>query len=163
MPVQDPPKNQFQPKGRVKVVKGSILAPENAGLRFVLSVTNMAGKTENPLYPLFEKKWPKVKQEARGWYATKTGAYKLGAVNTTAVQSDTWAIHMLCQDEDLTIQTAALKTCLKEVCKMAKYERATIHISSLLVEAVPELQELVSELLVDQGVGVSYYEEPTAQ
>lgn len=162
MPVQDPPKNPFQPKGRVKIVKGSILAPENAGLRFVLSVTNTVGKAENPLYPLFEKKWPKAKQEAKGWFNTRDGKYKLGAVNSTAVQSDTWIIHMLCQNEELTTQADALKTCLKEVCKMAKYERATVHVSTLLTDAVPDLTELLNSELVDNGVSVCFYEEPTS-
>lgn len=157
---QEQPKNKFQQSGRVKVIQGSILSPQNAGLRFVLSVTNMVGKTENPLYPLFEKKWPKVKQEARGWYATKTGAYKLGAINTTSVQSDTWIIQMLCQDEKLQTDQDGLEKCLKEVCKQAKYERATVHVSTLLTDAIPELQELLNKHLVDQGVSVTYYEEP---
>lgn len=163
MPVQEPPKNKFQQLGRVKIVKGSILSPENAGLRFVLSVTNLVGKMESPLYPLFDKKWPKAKQEARGWYVNKTGAYKLGAVNTTAVQSDTWIIHLLCQDDKLNVQADALKTCLKEVCKMAKYERATVHVSNLLTEAAPEMTDLLDSELVQQGVSVSFYNEPTAQ
>jgi len=154
--------NRFQPQGRVKLIKGSILAPENAGLRFVLSVTNMVGKPESPLYPLFEKKWKKVKEEARGWYATKTGAYKLGAVNTTAVQSDTWVIHMLCQDDELKTDVKALETCLEAVCKSAKYEKATVHVSTLLTDAIPELQDLLTEHLVKQGVSVSFYEEPEA-
>ena len=150
----------FQPQGRTKVIKGSILAPENAGLRFVLSVNNLDGKPEgNPLLPIFDKKWPKVKAEARGWWATKTGAYKLGAVNTTAVQSDTWVIHMLCQGADLAVDSAALQKCLKEVCKMAKYERASVHVSTLLTDAVPELTDLLQKELVENGVSVSYYEE----
>lgn len=153
--------NKFQQPGRLKVVQGSILNPHNAGLRFVLNLNNMAGKAESPLYPIFEEKWPKVKQEAKGWFNTRTGAYKLGAVNTTAVQSDTWVVHMLCQTEELQTDQAGLEKCLKEVCKMAKYERATVHVSSLLVSAVPELQELLNTQLVDQGVSVSFYEEPS--
>jgi hypothetical protein len=156
-------KNKFLQPGRVKVVQGSIVNPENAGLRFILSVNNLAGKAESPLYPVFEKKWPKVKQEAKGWFNTRTGAYKLGALNTTAVQSDTWVIHMLCQDEDLKTDATALETCLKEVCKMAKYERATVHVSSLLTLAVPELTELLKTRLIEQGVSVSFYEEPDAK
>ncbi len=153
--------NKFQPQGKTKVIKGSILAPENAGLRFVLSVNNLAGKSEgHPLYSVFEKKWKKVKEEARGWYATKTGAYKLGAVNTTAVQSDTWVIHMLCQNEELQTDVAGLQKCLKEVSKMAKYERASVHVSSLLTEAVPEITALLKTELVDNGVSVYFYEEP---
>jgi hypothetical protein len=152
--------NRFKNPGKTKIIQGSILAPHNAGLRFVLSVNNLAGKPDgHPLYPLFEKKWKKVREEARGWYATKTGAYKLGAVNTTATQSDTWAIHMLCQDENLQTNSAALETCLKEVCKMAKYERATVHVSTLLTDAVPEMMGLLNTELVEQGVSVFFYEE----
>jgi hypothetical protein len=152
--------NKFQASGNVKTIKGSILAPHNAGLRFILSVNNLAGKNEgNPMLPIFDKKWPKVKAEARGWFATKTGAYKLGAVNTTAVQSDTWAIHMLCQNEDFSVDVPGLTKCLKEVCKMAKYERATVHVSTVLTNSIPELTDALVEQLVNQGVSVSFYEE----
>lgn len=154
-------KKRFGPKGKTKLIKESILAPHNAGLRFVLSVTNLAGKPDNnPLYPTFEKKWKKVREEARGWYATKTGAYKLGAVNTTAVQSDTWVIHLLCQDENQNTDVAGLEKCLKEVCKSAKYERATVHVSTLLTDAIPELNEALQTQLLDEGVNVYFYEEP---
>jgi len=157
---QDKPVNRFQVQGKTKVIDGSILSPQNAGLRFVLSVNNLAGKPDNhPLYPLFDKKWKKVKEEARGWYATKTGAYKLGAVNTTAVQSDTWVIHLLCQDEQLQTDSAALEKCLKEVCKMAKYEQATVHVSALLTNAVPEMVEFLKTELVENGVSVYLYNE----
>lgn len=155
-------KSKFQQQGRVKVVQGSILAPENAGLRFVLNVANMAGKPESPLYPIFEKKWSAVKKEVKGWFNTRTGAYKLGAVNTTSVQSDTWVLNLLCQTEDLETSEAGLQTCLKEVCKMAKYERATVHVSTLLTDAVPSLNELLTKELVENGVSVYYYEEPSA-
>lgn len=156
----EPEKNKFQPAGRVKVIQGSILAPENAGLRFVLNVNNMAGKAEGPMYPLFDKKWPRVKQEAKGWYNTRTGAYKLGAVSTVAVQSDTWIIGLLCQDEELLTNEQALTACLKEVTKLAKLERATVHVSNVLTQAVPELIELLTKELVEQGVSVCFYEEP---
>lgn len=151
---------RFIQPGRTKVIRGSILAPENAGLRFVLSINNMEGKPEgNPMLPTFDKKWPKVRAEARGWYATKTGTYKLGAVNTTAVQSDTWVIHMLCQDKDLTVHTDALEKCLNEVAKMAKYERATVHVSTILTNSVPDLTNLLTTCLVQRGVSVNFYEE----
>lgn len=153
---------QFQTQGRVKVINGSILAPENAGLRFVLNVANMAGKVESPLYPVFEKKWPTVKKEVKGWFNTRDGKYKLGALNTTAVQSDTWVVNMLCQDADLQTQTDGLTACLKEVCKSAKYERASVHVSTLLTTAIPELQELLTKELVENGVSVYFYDEPKA-
>ena len=153
--------NKFQSAGRVKTIKGSILAPEYAGLRFVLSVNNLAGKNEgNPMLPIFDKKWPKVKAESRALYATKTGAYKLGKiVGTTATQSDIWVLHLLVQDETLKINLGAVESCLKEVCKMAKYEKATIHISNLLVDLIPELPNLVNDLIVKEGISVNYYDE----
>lgn len=152
--------NRFQPQGKTKLIKGSILAPENAGLRFVLSVNNTQGKVEgNPLLPLFDKKWKQVRQETKGWYANKTGAYKLGAINTTAVQSDTWVIHMLCQGDDLTVDAKGLEECLKKVCASAKYERATVHVSTVLTDAIPELNELLTKQLVENGVSVYFYEE----
>lgn len=152
----------FQPQGRVKVIQGSIVAPQNAGLRFVLNVANTAGKAEGPMYALFEKKWPTVKREVRGWYTTRDGKYKLGAVHTLAVQSDTWVVSMLCQDDDLQNNDDAMRACLKDVCKSAKYEKATVHVSTKLTEALPALQELINEELVIQGVSVNFYEEPEA-
>lgn len=151
---------RFQQPGRVKVVQGSIVAPHNAGLRFVLNVANTGGKPESPMYALFEKKWPTVKREVRGWFTTRDGKYKLGAVHNVAVQSDTWVVSLLCQDDDLKNHDDALRTCLKEVCKSAKYERASVHVSTKLTDLVPSLQELLTEELVNEGVAVNYYEEP---
>lgn len=153
--------NKFQPQGRTKVVNASILAPENAGLRFVLSVNNLLGKPEgNPLLPIFDKKWAKVRENSRGWFATKTGAYKLGAVNMLAVQSDTWVANMLVQDEKLKVSLDGLTACLKQVCTQAKYEKASVHISSVLTDLVPELVTLAKTLLIDEGVSVYFYNEP---
>ncbi len=151
---------KFQTLGKTKLVKGTILSPEPAGLRFVLSVNNMVGKAETKLHSVFDKKWKKVREETRGWYANKTGAYKLGAINTTAVQSDTWVIHMLCQDKDLNLDDKAVEECLKKVCDLAKYEKATVHISSLLKEMIPSLNDLLNKYLVEKGISVYTYEEP---
>lgn len=151
--------NRFKPVGKTKFIKGSILNPENAGLRFILSINNLEGKPQNPLFPIFDKKWKKVREDSRGWFATKTGAYKLGAINTTAVQSDTWVIHMLCQKADLTTDVKGLEDCLKKVCASAKYEQATVHVSDILIEAIPELKGLLATHLIENGVSVYFYEE----
>jgi len=151
--------NRFKQAGKLKTIQGSILSPHNAGLRFVLSVNNMAGKPENPLFPIFDKKWKQVRQESRGWFANKTGSYKLGAITTTAVQSDTWVIHMLCQDENLKVDLTALEACLKKTADMAKYEHASVHVSSILVELVPEISELLNSQFINEGINVHLYEE----
>lgn len=154
--------NKFQVKGKTKLVKGSILTPEGGGLRLVLNITNMAGKAEGPLYPIFEKKWKKVKEEVKGWYSTKTGAYKLGAINSTAVQSDVWVVHCLAQDDQLHVDAKGLEDCLKKVCATALYEKASLHVSSLLTSQVPGLEDLLTKCLVEKGVSVFFYEEPVA-
>ena len=152
--------NKFLNPGRVKVVQGSILTPENTGLRLVLNVANMRGKAEGPMYPLFDKKWRQVKTEVKGWYNTRTGAYKLGAIHQVSVQSDVWLVSMLCQNEELQTDLSGLKTCLTAVRKLAQYEHATVHLSTLLTETIPELTDLLQSELVDQGVSVSFYKEP---
>lgn len=155
--------NRFKVTGKTKLINGSILAPFNAGLRFVLSVNNEVGDPKgNPLLALFDKKWKTVRAESRGWFATKTGAYKLGAINTSAVQSDTWVIHMLCQDKDLKTDVKGLQDCLKKVCTNALYEKATVHVSTILCKSMPELKPLLESELVANGVNVYFYEEPEA-
>jgi hypothetical protein len=90
----------------------------------------------------------------------KTGAYKTGAIHTVCVQSDTWCISMLARDKDMNVDLVGLEKCLKEVCKTAIYERASVHISTILTEEIPELTDLVNQEIVSKGVSVAYYEEP---
>jgi len=153
--------NAFQPKGTVKVIKGTIIMPEAGGLKFILSPVNMAGKPDgNPLLPIFDKKWNKVRAEARGLFASKTGTYKLGSVaGVTAVQSDVWVQHILCQDEKLKVDLKALEECLKKVATSAVYEKASVHVSSILVSAIPELPDMLKEQCVSKGLSVYFYEE----
>jgi hypothetical protein len=155
--------NKFQVKGTVKVIKGTIVMPEAGGLKFILSPINMAGKPEgNPLLPVFDKKWSKVRADARSTYASKTGAYKLGTgfTSTLAVQSDVWVIHCLCQDENMKTDLKSLEECLKKVAASAIYEKASLHVSSVLITAIPELPDMLTKFCVEKGVSVLYYQEP---
>lgn len=148
----------FAPKGKTKVVKGTILAPENAGLRFVLNTLSLSGKPDGELFSLFDKKWSRVRSESKGWYATRQN-FKLGAINTTAVQSDTWILTMLVKNEEDQLDESALDVCLKKICDMAKYERATVHVSSLLTDEFPALADKLNTALVANGISVVFYEE----
>lgn len=150
--------NMFAPKGKTKVVKGTILAPENAGLRFVLNTLSLSGKPDGELFSLFDKKWSRVRSESKGWYATRQN-FKLGAINTTAVQSDTWILTMLVKNEEDQLDESALDVCLKKICDMAKYERATVHVSSLLTDEFPALADKLNTALVANGISVVFYEE----
>ena len=152
------PRNPFKVVGKERQLQGSVLNPQNGGLHFVLSFTNTAGKGESPLYPLFDTRWRKVKEDARSWFVNKTGAYKLGAINHTAVQSDTWVIHLLCQKDDLKVDSDALRTALTATLKLAKAERASVHVASELVSFCPELPELLRDLFIEDGLNVYYYQ-----
>jgi hypothetical protein len=150
--------NKFQQPGKFKVVKGTILAPENAGLRFVLTVVSMAGKPEGAYFNLLHKKWPKVREELKGWFAAK-GDYKMANVKELAVQSDVWVLNMLCVNDQGVLDEKALSTCLEKVCARAKYEKATVHVSNVLLNSVDGLEEALKKNLVNQGVSVNSYED----
>ncbi len=146
-------------KGKSKSIKGSVLMPHYAGLRFVLNFASMNGDADGGLYNVFAKKWSKVREAVKGWYASKDGKYKLGAVNHTAVQSDLWVVHLLVKGEDGSIKDEVVEHALKEVAKQADYEHASVHISELLVQEFPNLKKLAETQLIDKGIDVSYYDE----
>jgi hypothetical protein len=150
--------SKFLPKGKVKTVKGSILNPEYAGLRLILNFVNQSGKPEGSLYSLFDKKWKKVKEETKGWYASRIN-FKLGEINTIAVQSDTWVINCLCQNEGNSVQETALNDCIKKIASIAKNEKASVHVSVELFKDFPNLMQNLNTHLVDSGINVSVYEE----
>lgn len=152
--------NKFKKLGKTKLVNSTILCPEYGNLGIILNLANMAGKAESPLMPLFDKKWMRVREDVRSWYVNKTGEYKLGAINNMAVQSDVWIVHMLCQDVELKTDIKALKECLKKVCTLSKYEKAGIHVSTLLTDSIPEMSNLLTETLINEGVSVYFYQEP---
>lgn len=150
--------NKFAIKGKVKNIKGTIIAPETGNLKFVLNVLAMTDKPDSPLFDLFDKKWKKVKEEAKGWYARREN-FKLGATMTTAVQSDVWVLSLLCKDKDNALDAAGLEKALGTVAGMAVYEKAGVHVSGLLTKEVPEIVEMIDKVLIPKGVNVYYYEE----
>lgn len=151
-------KNKFAVSGKMKIVKGSILQPEGSGLRLILVAASESGKPDSDLYGVLDKKWKAAKVELKGWHAVHT-TFKLGSVKEVAVQSDVWLMNMLCLDKNGKVNDKALFTCLKEVCKVALYEKASVHCSTMLTDTFPQLQGLLKEHLVEKGVSVFFYEE----
>src|SRR5271165_3182058 len=114
--------NKFTPRGKTKVVNATILAPENAGLRFILNVDGQDGKFTSPLSLLLAKRWAKVKEDNSYWFATQFN-FKLGSLNETAVASDTWVISMLVQDKTGKVDQKGLKAAIKKLSDKAEYEK----------------------------------------
>ena len=154
--------NKFVPKGKSKIVTGSILTPEYAGLRLIINFVNLSGKADSAMTELLDKKWKKIKEEVKGWHATRVN-FKLGQVNTIAVQSDVWVINCLCQDENLKIDSKAIEGCIKKISEMALNEKASVHVSNILVNEYPDIVKLLTEKLLDNGINVSYYQEQVAK
>lgn len=157
-PTQPEQVKMFAVKGRTKVIKGTILTPEMAGLRLVMAVASETGKPESPLYELLDKKWKNAKAELKGWYQQHTN-FKLGNVQETAVNSDVWIMHCLFLNKEGEVDEKALHSCLKKLADRAKSEKASVHVSTMLTDQFSNLETLLKEYLLDQGVSVYYYKE----
>ncbi len=152
--------NKFVTQGKTKLVKGTILTPELGNLRLVLVPCSEKGDAKSDLYDLLNRKWKQARAELKGWYSNHIN-FKLGNIQSTAVQSDTWVVHCLCEDKDGVLNEKALAACIKKVADLAKYERASVHVSTLVTSKVPQLSELLVKELLEKGTSVYFYEEAT--
>jgi len=150
---------KFVTAGKVKQVKATILAPELAGLRLIINACAQNGKFDAPLEALLTKRWANVRQSYKEWYATQHN-FKLGLLNTTPVTSDTWVVNLLVKDKEGKFDSNAVKVAIKKLLDLCKYEKASVHVSDLLVSEIPELSNILIENLVDDGVNVFFYTEP---
>lgn len=143
----------------MKQVNATILAPELAGLRLIVNVCGQNGKFDSKLDTLLTKRWAKTREDYKEWYATQHN-FKLGMLNTTAVASDTWVASLLVKNKEDVVDPVALKTAVKKLGELCKYEKASAHISTLVLDEVPELKELLVKGLVEEGINVFTYVEP---
>lgn len=153
--------NSFVTQGKTKVVQGSILSPELGNLRLVVVPCSETGKPDTELHALLNRKWRPVTAELKGWYSNHVN-FKLGNIQSTAVQSDTWCVHTLCFNKEGELDEKALAVCVKKLADLAKYEKASLHVSTLTVASVPTLPDLLKAECLDKGIPVYYYEEVVA-
>jgi hypothetical protein len=154
--------NRFTPQGRVKEVNASVISPQNAGLRLIVNVVGQDGKFDSKLDTLLTKQYPKLKSDFREWYATQHD-FKPGLLNTTALASDCWGVSMLVKDKTGKVDLKALQAGVKKLAVLAKYEQASVHISNILVQEIPELKDLVLEQVAGNGINCYFYTEPTKE
>ena len=149
---------KFRVMGKNKTITGTILVPEASGLRMIMAAAPESGKPDDGLYGLLETKWKNVKSELKGWFQHQVN-YKLGNIQETAVNSDVWIVHCLFIDKAGKVDEKALDSCLKKLCQKAKYDKGTVHVSTLLTKAVSGLEAKLVKELVENGVSVFFYEE----
>lgn len=153
---------RFTIPGKVKEVNASITAPQNAGLRIILNAVGQDGKFDSKLDQIITKRYPSVRLAAREWFATQHD-FKMGFLKSTATASDCWVVNALVKDKAGKVDPAALKLAVKKLADLAKYENASVHVSNILVEEMPELRELVLAQIATNGTHCYFYNEPTAK
>lgn len=149
---------KFIQPAKVKHVKGSVIAPENAGLRIILNLCSQSGKYNSTLFSALTKRWMRVREDYKNWFAGQVN-FKLGNISTTAIASDTWVVHSLCFDKEEALNAEALKACVKKIVTLAKSEKASLHVSEFLFRDVPELKTLLEQEVPTQGVLLYEYSE----
>lgn len=147
--------NKFAQKGRLKKINGSIINPESSGLRFILSFVGLGGKYDGD-NKIFADRWLKTNSEYKSWYVNRQN-FKTGAFIEVPVASDIWIIELATFDKEGALDTKALASGLKKVSERAKYEHASVHMASELVEKTEGLDSLIQTLFIDNGVNVSIY------
>lgn len=150
---------KFTPPGKSKIIQGTIISPQSSDLKLVLAVCSLNGKPDSELYKLFDRKWKIASAELKGWHQHHVD-FKLGNVKTISVQSDVWISNALCLSAEGVLDEVALAKCIKKIGEVAKYEKGSVHVSSLLTTAIPQLPALLMEYCIENGVSVSLYEEP---
>jgi len=148
---------KFNVKGKVRVVQGTVSQTNTGSLAMILAVIGENGKPDSKTYDLLDKKWSKVKAEAKGWWQSQFD-FRLGNLHQSAVQSDTWVMHLLCVNKEGVVDEKALASCLKKLTTEAQSNRASIHVSSALVDQVPQLGDQLQGL-VDAGINCFLYKE----
>lgn len=154
--------SRFVAKGRSKVVVGSVLNPENAGLRVIVNFVGLDGTFNAPLDKALTTKWLNVRKANYEWYSNQF-MFKAGNINTTAVASDVFVCNVLARGKDGKIDPKALALGIKKLADYAKYEKASVHVSSVLTNEIPELEGMLTASLVDTGTNVYYYQEAAAK
>mgnify|MGYP001559346668 CR=1 FL=1 len=96
--------------------------------------------------------------ELTGWYSNHID-FKLGSLHTTAVQSDVWLVHALCIDKTGKVDAKAVTACVKKIAVMARYERASVHVSTLVTDEMPEVMDMMNVEMIEKGTSVYFYEE----
>jgi hypothetical protein len=154
--------NKFVQSGRVKTVQSSVLNPVNSGLKLIVNLCSQTGKFEQELDKALTKKWARVREDYKTTYATQTNC-KLGSLVDSSVSSDTWVMNMIVRNKEDVLDEAGLTLAVKNLAKLAKYEKASVHVSAKLFTEVPKFKELIDTLVVAEGIHLYVYDETAAK
>jgi hypothetical protein len=147
--------SRFVTPGRFRQASSELVVPENSGLRFILNPINTKADFDNEINLTLSKKWRKVREDGKGWYANRTN-FKTGECQSVAIQSDVWVINFIILDEANKVIEGAFEPAMKKIAALAKYEHASIHISSKMME-LPGFEAAAQSQFIDNGMSVYVY------
>ena len=147
--------SKFITPGRFRQASSELVVPENAGLRFILNPINTKADFTHDINVTINKKWRKVREDGKGWFANRTN-FKVGESQSVAIQSDVWVINMIVLDDNNEVIEGAFEGALKKVAALAKYEHASIHIASSMLDLVG-FEDAANSQFIDSGLNVYVY------
>lgn len=147
--------NKFIPQGKFRHAKSAIVAPENSGLRFVLNPLDVKATFENPVNVTVANKWKKVREEGKAWCANRSG-FKLGELQSVAVQSDVWVLNLVLLGEKGESSKDSIESAFKKASALAKYEKASVHMAEDMLKFAG-CEELATKYFLNEGLNVYLY------
>ena len=154
--------NRFVPTAKLQDIPrgSSIICPINSGTRLIMNFVGLELKFDSKLHKILEKVWNKVRQEYFYW-SGDIKTFKPGNIKEVLVSSDIMIVHMLVKNKDGIVMADALEKALQNLANFSKVEKASVHISNLLVEEVPALKELAKKYLSESGIHCYFYDTAT--
>lgn len=153
--------NRFTVKGKLQDAPpgSTIICPINSGIRLIVNFVGFGLKFDKKLDKILSKVWEKVRQEYFYW-SGDIKTFKPGNIKEVLVASDIMIVHMLVKNKDEVVISEALEKAMQNLANFSKTEKASVHISELLVEDVPAIKELAKKYLSDAGIHCYFYKAP---
>lgn len=148
--------NKFTIPGKKQEVKGAVNTPINSGLRLVVMNCGVDGKLETDLQKLLVKSWPMVRTGYKGWFASQNN-FKLGNIYDILTNSETRVVCMLVEGKDGKKDPEAVQKSVKLLLELAKKEKASVHISRVLLKEMVGMEEMLEKEFIPTGVSIYFY------
>jgi hypothetical protein len=145
--------------GRLKKLNADASLPEAGGHRIIVNFVSTSGNwPESEFCKNLEKRWSASKSEyRRGYHGQRY--FKLGMLQEVNIRSDMTVANVLVYElddsQEETLNEEALKTGLKNVADLAKYNGSSVHIHK--DEYWDKMAELVDDAIIKKGINVTLY------
>jgi hypothetical protein len=148
-------------KAKLKEVNGTITTPYTSGLAAVLNLASIDGQVDSDLEQILMKRWSGFKNSLRQVFVERVRC-KYGNIHQSVCTSDVWVFSLYCLNESKELADPDLKKTFKKLKEELFDQQASLHVSKLLLDKYPELNEHISDVLTS-GINVFVYNEPVKE